>query len=478
MKKSNLIWIILIILCVFSLIVFNFIKKKRPDISFEEKYPDYIEVINFYSKYPFEKKFIIKANENGLSGVYENKTDKEIIPPKYEHLEACGKEIFFYTNDDKLHRIIDHHNNIVFQAKYDGLNCKTKWCGFETVKKGKVGMVTFTGREILKPKYDEIQCQSKNKPFDDFYYIVKKKNKYAVFDYNGKKIVPFKKRKLQNAGDGDYFAFEKNNKMGIINTKGEIIVSPEYSKVNYGRMSLNDSDKYFVVCNYENSTSISNSTNKIFAERCGSIDISGEKHLPLIFMQDILRVSKDHYIIRDTQNNHKAFIVDKHGNKMHNKGYDIIFPLNEKYFRTSEYDNNQQKRLVSVIDINGTEVLSPSDSFNIIDNATDNGLIKIEKDGRYGVAFNNKIIALPIYNKVYFYRGHVMLLFEENGKKYYNVASFEDFANSEGKTVKKYLANRLKKTENKKCFKFVNDNGNDDVFCENKTDITEISGNQ
>ncbi len=444
---------LLIFLVCFISAGFNF-KEKQLQMSFEEKYPDINKIFNSHQR----DLFIIKTNSKNLKGVYEKATDKQIIPPEYENLESFSgifNNVFFYTNDNGIHKVLDYHNNIVFQAKYDKFNIK-KWCGIETWKNNKAGMVTYSGFEILKPKYDEIECQTKKGVFD-FYYIVKKGNKYAVFDNKGNVVIPFQKKKLKNAGYGSFISFEEKGKKGIMNINGSVIVEPVYSIVSYANLSLNNSNRFFVVCNYDEKAE--------FNELCGSIDETGEKHLPLIFMRDIFRISNEYYIARESNENSKAFIVDKNGNKMHKKGYNIIAPLNEKYFTVTDYDNTLKKNITSVIEINGKEILSPSNDYKISDTASENGLIKIEKAGKFGIAYNNKVIAKPVYKKIFFYRGYVLLLFEENNEKYYYVASIDDFAKNNGEFLKKYSFKQFTKMEDKNCFKFIKNDRTEDIFC-------------
>ncbi|MCD7740155.1 MAG: WG repeat-containing protein, partial [Candidatus Gastranaerophilales bacterium] len=400
------------------------IPPKQAQISLEEKYPDIRKIIAYPGYF-----FIIKANEKNLKGVYEKETGKQIIPPEYEHLERFNnilKNVFFYTNDKGLHRVIDYQNNIVFQATYDKFNIKS-WCGIETWKKNKVGMVTYTGIEILKPEYDEIECQDNG--FFNFYYIVKKDNKYGVFDNAGNAVIPFQNKKLEQSGSGSFIAFEDKGKKGIMDINGSIIVKPMYSTVSYGTASLNNSEPFFIVCNYNE--------NVLGNELCGTIDeTTGEEHLPLIFMRDIARVSNEYYMVREPNDDAKKFIVDKNGKKMHKKGYNNIYPLNEKYYRATYYDKTLKENITGVIDINGNEILSPSNNFEIADTAAENGLIKIKQNDRFGIAYNNQIIVKPVYIKIYFIKGHVLLLSEENNKKYYYVASIEDFANNKGNLEK------------------------------------------
>lgn len=62
--------------------------------------------------------------------------------------------------------------------------------------------------------------------------------------------------------------------------------------------------------------------------------------------------------------------------------------------------------------------------------------------------------------KIYFNRGYVFL---RNGD-IYDFASYEDFAKNKGQNLTRYTRQQLHFIDDK-CFKFIRDDGTDDVYC-------------
>jgi hypothetical protein len=108
--------------------------------------------------------------------------------------------------------------------------------GISIVKKaGKHGIIDLNGKEIVPFKYDFIS------EFHDGVFIVKSlvngKPLSGIIDVSGKEILPLSDIKIIKFSEG-LAAFEKQGKVGFINTKGETVITAKYDSYiwkNYDR---------------------------------------------------------------------------------------------------------------------------------------------------------------------------------------------------------------------------------------------------
>lgn len=400
-------------------------------------------------------RFEIIRNENGLQGVFDTKEEKFIIPQQYRNIEECESTycMFFKAEDKKSVKLIDYKNNVIYEtdSDYDDINCK--WYGVEIKNNNKYGIVSYEGKEILKPEYDSIIPQEHFGESGGFYYIVQKDNQYGVFDVKGRnhiKMTDTKILPMTNGGGFHYFEFEKKGKRGVIDFKGNIILPPEYERIEFKR---SEKDKnYFVACKNEND--------------CETLNSDGEKGNIKVSLKnigsDVIKLSDDYYIVGKQDRGMR--IVHRNGTIKSEK-YDSIKPFGKYFALIQTYKPDET--LTGVIDFQGNILMKQMPNIEI-EKIAKNGLIKIIKDGKFGVVYNNELIADTIYDNVFFYKGHVSLLYlKDDGEYYYNIASFEDFAQSKGKKYKTYNANQLEEKYTNECFRFIKDNGEADVYCKN-----------
>lgn len=408
----------------------------------QEKYPE-IEEIFTKNIRKIDSVFEINRNEDWLAGVYDKETGKLLIPHKYKELTQCDMSycMFFNAKDDKSNKILDYKNNVVFESNYDELECN--WCGIYTKNNGKYGLVSYMGKEILKPKYDKIECQKNSGESGQFFYTVQKGNLYGVFDNKGRTVIPFQKEKMER-GHGNFFIIKKANKKGAKDIYGNIIIKPEYGYVEYR-------DDFFVLCD--------------FNDKCGTADITGRQELPFKFKQNIRKVFDDVYSASEKPGD--EYLVDKHGQKLNDKKFHSIVRINKEYATFRIYDYDIEKSTYGVINKHGKIIMEAMPDL-YVEKVSRNGIIKVLKDGKQGVVYNNKLVLEPMY-KIFFFRGHVLVLSEEDGVKYYYVASYEDFAKHNGNLnkFKKYFTSQYKKLDNG-CFRFLNNDGTEDMYCDSK----------
>lgn len=400
-----------------------------------EKYPELsnkYKNVYLYHGNPFE----VKSNEKGLFGVYDKKTGELIIPHKYSSIQQGGGEfcMFFIAKEKNVSKILDYRNEVVFEMK--NATMEPNWlCVLIRTPNG-VSVVSYAGIRLKGP-YDEIIPQRHYGEFGGIYYIVRKKDKYGVYDNNLKKIIPMSKRVIEPM-NGPFFHLRTKNGIGVIDMFNKVIVEPKYTLVEQ-KGSLAE-DYYFKVCDEKS---------------CGVINTNGGENLLLNSEQDVEKLSSNRYAVGTQQKGMR--IVDENGNPVSDNVFPFLKPFSGTKYVYIHGDG------LGVADIDGNIIMQYMHGISNIERVTENELIKVMGNGKYGVVYKNELIAPVIYKKVYFYRGYVLLLTEDN---FYYVSSYSDFAKNKGNLskCKKYPRHQYKKVDDD-CFKFVKDDGKEDLYC-------------
>lgn len=141
-------------------------------------------------------------------------------------------------------RVVDHGHSIyidstgkpAFDTIYNDRSLSDTWADTDSVSlpqdilqvgfKGKQGIMTVSGKWILRPEYDTIDTQYSDQ------WIVKKDNKSSLYTSKGF-ILPFR-FEASNQLDTDWFAVKENGKWGVYNRqKNELTVPFLYEDVDY-----------------------------------------------------------------------------------------------------------------------------------------------------------------------------------------------------------------------------------------------------
>ena len=267
----------------------------------------------------------VRRDKHGLLGVYEIETGKQIIPNKYKYLEICSSNyaMFFNAKNSSIGEkyILDYHNNILFKANYDELNCGTFGYGIQTRKGNKYGVVSFSGKEILEPKYDSITPQEHFGESGGFYYIVKKGNLYGVWDNHGNIIIPLQEKILSKSDrNGHFFIYKDKNSRGIIDIYGNEISPSEYQDILFHFDTKN--------------------TGVDLADIRKANQGQKDKRDKIIskYGDNIVQLSENYYAVGRQQMG--MYIIDKNGKKTSDKKYDTIIRLNENFARFINFNEN------------------------------------------------------------------------------------------------------------------------------------------
>lgn len=143
-------------------------------------------------------------------------------------------------------------------------------------KNGKYGLISFDGNEIAEVLYNDIDCT-------DGKCIISLENpqnltkKYGVFDANtGKIAIPIQYDYLNNQNYTNYYIYANNNKFGLIEKNGNILIKPTYSFIE---LPFNAKEGLFLANVYGSTTATSNGL-EVEGGNWGVINTKGDTIIP------------------------------------------------------------------------------------------------------------------------------------------------------------------------------------------------------
>jgi hypothetical protein len=172
---------------------------------------------------------------NGKYG-YIDKSKKIVIPCKFDMAGDFYKGVAIvytlhktqdeFNSEAPQYGLIDKQGKEITPMKYDFIGMFSKTDHVAIVKKnGKQTIIDLNGKEIIPFKYDFIS---------EFYdgvavvsLFVNNRMLSGIIDKSGKEIVPLSDIKFTTFSEG-LIAFEKDKKVGFMNTKGEIVIPAKY----------------------------------------------------------------------------------------------------------------------------------------------------------------------------------------------------------------------------------------------------------
>ncbi len=258
---------------------------------------------------------VLKVCKNGKYGLIDKKGNT-ILQPNYEKIYALKgvKNTLILENNGKL-GLCSNKGKVIVEEKYAsilpiGEDSKN---GYIVVnEEGKYGVIDTSGNNIIEEKYQEISSIAANG-----IYVVKEDGKNKVINKEQSILVEDKFDEIAEI-NGENIVFIKNKKYGIISTKSEQIVAPEYTYLTYAF-----SDYYIAK---KDST-------------CGIINLKGEEQIPFEYSSITYRKDGD-IILLDKNDSIYSEILNT---KFEKKLTGIISELNEEkgYMRvrldTDEY---------------------------------------------------------------------------------------------------------------------------------------------
>ncbi|MEZ2336121.1 WG repeat-containing protein [Mucilaginibacter sp. RCC_168] len=129
---------------------------------------------------------------------YIDNTGKEVIKPIFDEIENYYGLDSYKIKLDGKYGIINNKQQFLVKPIYDELSEYDSVQGTSMVKLcEKYGIINNNQQYLIKPTYDYMECIAKN------IYVVKKDNKYGIINFMGKVILPVKyEHVLRNYDDG------------------------------------------------------------------------------------------------------------------------------------------------------------------------------------------------------------------------------------------------------------------------------------
>ena len=154
---------------------------------------------------------------------YIDKTGKEVIYPKYNHVEDFSEGIAKVRNGYK-YGYINKTGEEITPIKYDEIGKFSE--GLAKIKiDNNYGYIDKTGKEVVPCKYNEIG------PFLDGLALVRNSSGYGYIDENGEEVISCKYSEMGYFSDG-LALIRLNGKYGYINKAGKEIIPPKYNKID------------------------------------------------------------------------------------------------------------------------------------------------------------------------------------------------------------------------------------------------------
>lgn len=291
-----------------------------------------------------------------------------------------------------------------------------------TVLKNKTSFDIYkSGKKLSKTSYKDVQ------KLPDNYFSVKKNDKYGILDPKGVLVVPYTFDGILHFSK-DLFLVKKNNRWGLINNRNRVLLAPEYVgfqkhkdnlfkiKGKEGTGFINKDGVILISPIYEDIASFTDESRYYQVTKSGKkglIDELGDEIIPLVY-DSIYKLKGSNFCI---------------GRK---EGKQEIFNLTSRQINTIEGDFNSQDVTFDEIDmsygslflilkkesqigfyINNT--FTPIIYDRIVYYEPKQGIIAVKKGNKYGLVLKSGKIVPPVYDNLSRFNGGVAFA-EKNGR--------------------------------------------------------------
>jgi len=328
-----------------------------------------------------------------------NIIDKKLtVPCVYSEITPIENSTFFKVKMNDMYNIVDVNNKPRFKNWYQELYIlPNKQKNYIVKSNGQFGIIDEHEKNILPIEYQELTL----KPYTDGSYLAKHKNgKYGCVTIDGRVSLPFEYDHLKSA----YLNL-------LLSLKGD----------KWGLIQVNEGDPYEILpCNFDEITHL----NKVFLlkknQKFGLLDKLGKLIVPVEFDKiDIGNDEFNEFQIRGevfiATKDKLQFLINDKGETLNDSRYNQIVSLynsSRKNFdltyKRSNYFVYSKNGKVGVLNISGKEITA-----NIFDdilsiNSANNLIVKQgDKVGLYSLFGKNMVIE-PKYDQI----------LEQNGKIY------------------------------------------------------------
>ncbi|MBJ2172752.1 WG repeat-containing protein [Aureibaculum sp. A20] len=275
-------------------------------------------------------------------------------------------------------------------------------------KNNNVGFVDNNFKVIVKPIYEELGGFQEK--FFGEYSIFKSDGKYGVLDLKGNQIITPLYTYLGNTNSPKFFYFKRNKKYGLVNLKGEEIIKPMFDYISaltdkgksvivkkdgkYGLVSING--KNITEFKYENISGDFDSKVYPFRKdnKYGYINRKGKEIIKPIYNH--AQAFNDGFAIVSIDN--KYGIINKKGEiliepKYQNISYQYSFFHDHQFNVNSKLYYLKEGNKIGLMDKNLKVIILPT--YNQIGNFNE-GFAFVKKDNKYGFINEEGKLVIPL----------------------------------------------------------------------------------
>lgn len=408
---------------------------------------------------------------------------EKYVKPEYNYF-------VMFSDEDKV-GVIDKKGKLLIEPKYLDVfipnPSKDVFICYENSEKFKI--LNSSGKELFK-EYDDVtalQTSELNLDFEKKFLRFKKDDKYGLIDYDGNVIVSANYDELTSLKNkpGEILA-KKKDKVGVLNSNGEIKIEIKYDSI-IGDEYYNDETGYsktgYIVGNKENSGFL-----------YGYLNNYGEKVLNIKFesISRVLKYNDDNnsYLIvmsngkKGVYKNSKKIIEQKYQNINYadsseifivkrNSNYGVynlngkeILPVKYKaYSLAGDYISVENDELKELYDVNGNKISNLN--YKSIQSSGNNGsYIAIDDNGFYSIITGDETIS---DNYVYLSYAFDNYFIFKNQDGYYGLIDIYN-----GIKIEPNVYNFMLKIDGVNAIQAVTSDGVVDIYSENIEKVISI----
>lgn len=407
---------------------------------------DAISINGIVSSIPYEKT-VLKYKKNGKYGIISFE-GKEITKPIYEEIHGLeNKETELLIKLNGKYGVINVKGAKLINPEYDNIVAdgfytdKDKYglSGYivsnKTTEGYRYGYISNTYKKVLSVEHNEIERILDTKNEKDTYLIASKNGKYGVIK-NKKILIDYSYQGIEYDSNNSLFEVEKNEKYGIIDYNGKIIIPLEYEGIEikgiyvqaykndgemivynmqgekvtdlkYASIIKTQNDNYQITINEDGFYGIINEQNEELVEnkynyieylfedyfiaaneqgKLGVINIGQEEKIQLKY--DVLQRIDDTKVI-------EAKLLSEQKTEIYNSNLDLVYSIKNAFiYKEDKYLKVYSKEEDKYLDFNGNE-LETKEVFE------SNVLIASKKDNKWGfIDRDENIVVAHKYDKV------------------------------------------------------------------------------
>lgn len=381
--------------------IFN---EQKQEIFTEYEKVEPIRLKNIASDLMYEKT-VLKYTENGKYGLIDF-TGKKITNAIYEELDSLPyKEGELLVKQDGKYGVINIRGSKLVEIAYDQIAVDRyytdaegyKYSGYivsNTTEEGyRYGYVDYTGKETLKPEFNELERIIEIEDNDNIYLLAARNGQYGVIK-NTENIINNEYQSITYDSKNEVFVIEKSKKYGIAKLDGQIIVPVEYNQI--------DITGIYLYAQNDQGTTVYNSNG---TEANIDSDIA------------ILDTTNERYRIRiNNEIGTKYGIIDNEGKQLVEEKYNYLEYLYDDLFIASSEDGklgviNDKDEIKINLECNSVQKIGNTDLIRTIVNQT----TRIYKKDMSLVCELNEAVLAEEENYIKIYNNDETIYLDTNG---------------------------------------------------------------